>query len=50
MDVLDKISSILDDKQLTQKDLTDYLGLQSAVYTKWNLGKTPHKRKEVYYE
>ena len=38
MDILNRIISLLEIQHKTQKDLTDYLGVQNTTFTKWKAG------------
>ncbi|MBQ6674672.1 MAG: LexA family transcriptional regulator [Ruminococcus sp.] len=40
MSIIDKIISILDEKCLSQKDLTDYLGIDKSTFSQWKAGKS----------
>lgn len=51
MDTLNRIIAILSTQQKTQKDLTDYIGLQKGVFTQWKaagLHKTKKGRTKRY--
>jgi len=36
--ILDRIMSIMEVEKISQKQLTDYLGLQNTAFTKWKAG------------
>lgn len=38
LDILNRIISLLEIQHKTQKDLTDYLGVQNTTFTKWKAG------------
>lgn len=38
MGILNNIISIMTLKKISQKELTDYLGVQNTVFTKWKAG------------
>jgi transcriptional regulator with XRE-family HTH domain len=40
MEIIDKISELLIKKNKTQKELTDYLGLDKSTYSAWKNGKS----------
>ena len=42
MEIIDKISELLIKKNKTQKELTDYLGLDKSTYSAWKNGKADH--------
>lgn len=39
MEILDKISVLMKERRLKQKDLTDYLGVSKNVFTEWKSGR-----------
>jgi len=45
MSTIDKIISLLEQKNKSQKDLTDYLGIEKSVFTTWKNGKSKSYRK-----
>lgn len=47
MDTLHIISQLLTAQSKTQKDLTDYLGIQKTAYTQWKLGKNNSYLKHI---
>lgn len=47
MEFLDKISNLLQEKGLTQKDLTDHLGISKNVFTDWKAGRNKSYTKYV---
>lgn len=47
MDTLSKISALLKQKNKTQKDLTDFLGVHSNNFTNWKLGKNTSYLKYI---
>jgi len=47
LDTLNKISQLLSIQNKTQKDLTDYLGIQKTAYTQWKLGKNNSYTKHI---
>lgn len=40
MSTIDKIIKILEQKHISQKDLTDYLGLDKSTFSAWKNGKS----------
>ena len=40
METLNKIMEIMKEKNLKQKDLTDFLNLGKGTFTEWKSGKT----------
>ena len=42
MEIIDKISELLIKKNKTQKELTDYLGLDKSTYSAWKTEKADH--------
>lgn len=47
MDALSKISELLREKQISQKELMDYLGLKKGVFTSWKSGLTTSYTKYI---
>lgn len=47
MDTLNKISQLLKEKGCTQKDLTDYLGLEKTTFSSWKSGKSKSYMKLI---
>jgi transcriptional regulator with XRE-family HTH domain len=47
LDTLHIISQLLSQQCKTQKDLTDYLGIQKTAYTQWKLGKNNSYLKHI---
>lgn len=47
LDTLEKIVYILKQSNKTQKDLTDYLGVQKTAFTQWKLGKNTSYLKHI---
>lgn len=47
MDTLNRIISIMDEKNVSQKQLTDYLGLQNTAFTKWKAGSNTSYMKHL---
>lgn len=47
MDTLAKISELLRQKNKTQKDLTDFLGLVKNAFTDWKSGKSSSYKKYI---
>jgi transcriptional regulator with XRE-family HTH domain len=47
MDTFAKIVMLLKQKKLTQKDLTDHLGLSRSVFTDWKSGKNTSYIKHI---
>lgn len=47
MDVLNKISQLINEKSCTQKDLTDYLGLEKTTFSSWKSGKSKSYMKHI---
>ena len=45
MSILDKIIFLLETKNLTQKALTDYLGLKKGTFTSWKSGLSESYKK-----
>ena len=45
MSTINKIINLLDNKGLTQKQLTDYLGIEKSVFTTWKSGKSQSYNK-----
>ena len=45
MSTINKIISLLDSKEKTQKELTDYLGIEKSVFTTWKNGKSQSYNK-----
>lgn len=40
MSIIDKIIMLLEQKEKTQKELTDYLGLEKSSFSAWKSGKS----------
>lgn len=47
MDTIDKIIELLKIQHKTQKDLTDYLGLDKAMFTQWKSRRTESYLKHI---
>lgn len=47
MDTLNRIIAILSTQQKTQKDLTDYIGLQKGVFTQWKAAGSTSYLKQI---
>ena len=47
MDILNKILSLLDEKKLQQKDLSDFLGLSKNTMTGWKNGNNKSYKKHL---
>lgn len=47
MDTIDKITQLLKSQHKTQKDLTDYLGLDKAMFSQWKSRKTESYMKHI---
>lgn len=47
MDTINKIISLLAEKGLTQKELTDYLGIEKSVFSAWKNGKSESYKKYI---
>lgn len=47
MDTIDKIIQLLKTQHKTQKDLTDYLGLDKAMFSQWKSRKTVSYMKYI---
>lgn len=47
MDTLNKIIKLLDERNLDQKDLTSYLGLEKSTFSAWKSGKSKSYRKYI---
>lgn len=47
MDTLNKIIEIMESKKIKQKELTDYLGVQNTVFTKWKAGTSTSYLKHI---
>ena len=47
LDTLNKILSILSTENKSQKELTDYLGIQKSAVTQWKLGKNTSYLKHI---
>lgn len=47
MDTIDKIIQLLKIQHKTQKDLTDYLGLDKAMFSQWKSRKTESYMKHI---
>lgn len=47
MDTINKIISLLAEKGLTQKELTDHLGIEKSVFSAWKSGKSQSYTKYI---
>ena len=47
LDTLNRIKSLLKEKNKTQKDLTDFLGISKNAFSEWNSGKNSSYIKHV---
>lgn len=47
MSTLDKIIALCEDSDHTQKDLTDYLGLEKSTFSAWKSGKSASYKKHI---
>lgn len=47
MNIIERISKLLKTKKLSQKDLTDYLGLKQSAFTDWKTRKTDSYLKSI---
>lgn len=47
MDTLNRIKSLLKEKNKTQKDLTDFLGISKNAFSEWNSGKNSSYIKHI---
>lgn len=47
MDTLSKISELLREKKISQKELMDHLGLKKGVFTSWKSGLTTSYTKYI---
>lgn len=47
MSTLDKIISLLEQNNLKQKDLMDYLGLEKSTFSAWKAGKSASYKKYI---
>lgn len=47
MSTLDKIISLLEQNNLKQKDLMDYLGLEKSTFSAWKVGKSASYKKYI---
>lgn len=45
MSIIAKITQLLDSKKLSQKDLTDYLGIDKSTFSQWKNGKSQSYNK-----
>lgn len=45
MSIITKITQLLDSKKLSQKDLTDYLGIDKSTFSQWKNGKSQSYNK-----
>ena len=42
MDIINRISALLEEQNKSQKDLTDYLGVEKSVFSTWKKTKANH--------
>lgn len=47
MSIIAKITQLLDSKKLSQKDLTDYLGIDKSTFSQWKNGKSKSYTKYI---
>lgn len=47
MDTLHRIISVMGEKNISQKQLTDYLGIQNTAFTKWKSGSNTSYLKHL---
>ena len=47
MSIIDKIIMLLEQKEKTQKELTDYLGLEKSTFSAWKSGKSKSYSKHI---
>lgn len=40
MDIINRISALLEEQKKSQKDLTDYLGIEKSVFSTWKKNKS----------
>lgn len=45
MSIIAKITQLLDSKKISQKDLTDYLGIDKSTFSQWKNGKSQSYNK-----
>ena len=47
MSIIDKICDLMNYKKITQKQLTDYLGLDKSTFSQWKSGKNQSYLKYI---
>lgn len=47
MDTLYRIKSLLKEQGKTQKELTDYIGIEKSVFSDWKKGKSKSYKKYI---
>lgn len=47
LEVLDRISTLLKDKKLTQKSLCEYIGLKDKIFSEWKAGNNTSYMKKL---
>ncbi len=47
MDIINRISALLEEQNKSQKDLTDYLGVEKSVFSTWKKNKSKSYMKYI---